>query len=113
MNTPRMKKPFSLKDADIVTARVEKRRSFLATLGVTAGVALALITGASSAQARDARDYIPADNKARTPHDRNTRSGDSVSKSEKKRDTQDYIPADNKARSPHDQDKRSGDLVGK
>ena len=115
MKTPQKKKAMTLKDSDIVTERLETRGSLLARLGVVVGVALAFITGSPSAQARDARDYIAADNKASKPHDHDRRSGDSVSSKSAvpKRDTQDFIPADNKASRPHDQDKRSGDLVQK
>jgi hypothetical protein len=106
----------TLKDDDIVTTRVASRRSVLSRLGTVVGVAVALVTGIPSAQA-DTQDYIQKDNKARTPHDQNTRSGDSVSKkateSPKKRDAQDYIPKDNKAKPSHDQNTRSGDSVGK
>ena len=107
----------TLKDDDILTTRVQTRRSLLVRLGAVAGVALALVTGSQSAEAADARDFIPADNKARSPHDQNTRSGDVVAKKPKKgvsktRDARDFIPADNKARNPHDQNTRSGDSVG-
>jgi hypothetical protein len=70
----------TLKDDDIVTTQAQTRRKFFGRVGGAVAVAvtgaLAVITASSRAQAKDARDFIPKDNKARTPHDQNTRSGD-------------------------------------
>ena len=66
----------ALKDDDIVTTRVQTRRKFFTRVGGAVASGLAVIMASSRALAKDARDFIPADNKARTPHDRDVRSGD-------------------------------------
>lgn len=67
----------SLKDTDIVTVPVSSRRNFLSHASRAALGALGVVTAATvAASAKDARDFIPADNKAKSPHDRDTRSGD-------------------------------------
>jgi hypothetical protein len=72
----------AIKDEDIVTTRVQPRRRFLARVGGMVAGTLALVTASTPAAARDARDFIPADNKSvdldkRDPRaDRDRRSGD-------------------------------------
>jgi hypothetical protein len=72
----------SLKDDDIVTTRVQPRRRFLARVSGAVAGALAIVAGSAPAIARDAKDFIPADNKSvdidkRDPRaDRDKRSGD-------------------------------------
>jgi len=73
----RGKNGMSLKDSDMVTRRTSSRRKFLSHATRAALGALGIVTAATvAASAKDARDFIPADNKAKSPHDRDTRSGD-------------------------------------
>lgn len=53
----------SLKDDDIKTTRSMGRRKFLSILGTGVAGAAALVAS-SQTSAKDARDFIPADNKS-------------------------------------------------
>lgn len=73
-----------LKDEDIKTRLVSSRRKFLSKVGAGAVGAAAIVAG-GAAHARDAKDFVPADNKSQD------------------------LDRSNKADKKHDTDKRSGD----
>lgn len=53
-----------LKDEDIKTEQRVSRRKFLSKIGVGAAGAAAVVAASVAIAARDAKDFIPADNKS-------------------------------------------------
>jgi hypothetical protein len=90
----------SLRDEDIVTAKVSSRRSFLSRVGTVVLGSAAVILGSGSAPGRE------IDNKAGKNPDHDKREPGDPKKKEKTKDSDQGRAADNKAGKNPDSDKR-------
>ena len=98
----------SLNDDEIVTTRVNSRRSFLSRVGAVVLGAAAVVLGspAPSSAARDTDQGRPPDNKAKSNSDHDKREPGDPKGGKKSHDSDQGRPPDNKAKSNSDHDKR-------